>query len=486
MKIKIYTFLILSFLFVQSSFSQADVKEGQKFTKPDTLRGTLSAERVCYDVLSYDLDIKIDIDNQFIAGSNVIKFIAEQDFKKLQVDLFANMHIEKIEFKAKTLKFTREFNAVFVEFPDTIKKDSIASFKIYYSGNPQVAKHAPWDGGFSWKTDQEGKPWVGVSCQEIGASLWWPCKDHQSDEPENMFIRITVPKNLVGVSNGRLKKTTALPDGWTKYEWYVSYPINNYDVTVNIAGYKHFTDVYTHPAYKDTLTLDYFVLPVNYEKAKKHFEQVKPMMDCYYKLFAEYPFLKDGYKLVETPYLGMEHQSCVSYGNKYLPGYLGKDMSGEGYTFDYIIIHESAHEWWGNSVTTKDIADMWIHEGFATYSEALYVECLYGYEAYLKYIDSEKKSIKNTEPIIGIYGLNHKGSDDMYPKGAVLLHIIRDTINNDTMFFKIIKGIQETFRYQTINSSDIENYFMERSGIDLSEIFNVYLRGAGPPVIEPK
>lgn len=486
MKFKKYSLIILFILLFQSGFSQANVKENKKFSKADTLRGSLSAERVCYDVLSYDLDVKIDVDSQFISGSNIITFVAEQDFKKLQIDLFANMKIERIDFNARELNYTREFNAVFIEFPDTIKKGTVASFKVYYSGHPQAAKHAPWDGGFSWKTDPDSVPWIGVSCQEIGASLWWPCKDHQSDEPENMYIRVTVPPNLMDVSNGRLIHTTILPDGWTKYEWYVSYPINNYDVTVNIARYKHFTDSYINSAYKDTLTLDYFVLPVNYEKAKQHFEQVKPMMDCYYKLFGEYPFLKDGYKLVETPYLGMEHQSCVSYGNKYLTGYLGKDISGEGYPFDYIIIHESAHEWWGNNITTKDISDMWVHEGFATYTEALYVECLYGHEAYLKYVNSEKKSVNNREPIIGKYGLNNKGSDDMYPKGALLLHTIREIINNDSLFFEIIKGIQEKFRYQTINSSDIEKYISEKSGIDLTKTFDTYLRGTGQPIAEPK
>lgn len=476
-----YTFIILSFLLFQSSFSQTTIPEKEKFSRADTLRGTLSAERSCYNVLSYDLDIKIDIDNKYISGSNSIKFIAEQDFLKLQIDLFENMKIEKIEFDEKPLKYTREYNAVFIEFPNIIKKGSVAFLKIYYSGNPQSAKRAPWDGGFSWKKDQNDAPWVGVSCQEIGASLWWPCKDHQSDEPENMFIGITVPNKLVGVSNGRLKQTTALPDGWTKYEWYVSYPINNYDVTVNIAKYDHFTDSYFNPVYRDTLTLDYFVLPINVEKAKEHFKQVKSMMDCYYKLFGEYPFLKDGYKLVETPYLGMEHQSCVSYGNKYLTGYLGKDISGTGYAFDYIIIHESAHEWWGNSITTNDIADMWIHEGFATYSEALYVECIYGHDAYLTYINSEKKSVNNDKPVIGMYGLNNRGSNDMYSKGALLLHTIRGIINNDTLFFKIIKGIQDTFRYKTINSSDVEKYISQKAGTDFSGIFDLYLRSTSIP-----
>lgn len=485
-------FIILFLLLVQSSFAQLDFGR-KKFTKADTLRGTLSPLRSCYDVLFYDLDIRVDIDKKFISGSNTIKFLAKNDFQKLQFDLFENMKIEKIEFNnsaneehGKELKYTRQFNAVFVEFPDTIKKESVRFLKIYYSGNPQSAKHAPWDGGFSWDKDKEGNPWVGVSCQGTGASLWWPCKDHQSDEPEEMLIRVTVPPGLSDVSNGRLKQKTTLPDGWTKFEWFVSYPINNYDVTLNIANYQSFSDTYFNPAFKDTLTLDYFVLPVNFEKAKIQFEQVKPMLDCYYKFFGEYPFVRDGYKLVEAPYLGMEHQSCVAYGNKYKNGYLGMDMSGTGYKFDYIIIHESAHEWWGNSITTNDIADMWIHEGFTTYSEALYIECLYGYDTYLEYINSEKKKVQNDEPLIGRYDLNSEGSGDMYPKGALLIHTIRSIIGDDKKFFEIIKGIQTTFQYQTINSNDIERYITTKSGIDFSIIFQLYLRNTIIPKLSVK
>ena len=471
---------------VQTSYSQLDFGFKKKFTKADTLRGTLSPLRSCYDVLMYDLDIRVDIDNKFISGSNTIKFLANNDFQKLQIDLFANMKIEKIEFNGQELKYTRQFNAVFVDFPDTIKKESVRFLKVYYSGNPQSAKHPPWDGGFSWDKNTDGSPWVGVSCQGTGASLWWPCKDHQSDEPIEMLIRVTVPPGLMEVSNGRLKRKTTLPDGWTKFEWYVSYPINNYDATLNIAKYKSFSDFYYNPAYKDTLTLDYFVLPQNYEEAKKQFAQVKPMLDCYYKFFGEYPFVRDGYKLVETSYLGMEHQSCVAYGNKYRNGYLGYDMSGTGYKFDYIIIHESAHEWWGNSITTNDIADMWIHEGFGTYSEALYIECLYGYDAYLEYINSEKKKVENDEQIIGKYGLNNEGSNDMYPKGSLLLHTIRNIINDDKKFFEIIKGIQRTFQYQTVNSSDIEKYISDKSGFDFSDIFELYLRSAHIPKLSLK
>ncbi len=479
-------FLILLLLLTQSCYSQLSFGFKKKFTKADSLRGTLSPLRSCYDVLMYDLDIKVDIENKFISGTNTIKFVATTDFQKLQIDLFENMKIEKIEFNDKILKYSRLFNAVFVEFADTVRKENVLSLKIFYSGNPQSAKRPPWDGGFSWEKEKNGDPWVGVSCQGTGASLWWPCKDHQSDEPNEMLIRITVPPGLMDVSNGRLKRKTLLPDGWTKFEWYVSYPINNYDVTMNIAKYSHFSDFYFNPAYNDTLSLDYFVLQQNYEVAQKQFKQVKPMLDCYYKLFGEYPFVHDGYKLVETSYLGMEHQSCVAYGNKFRDGYLGYDMSGTGYKFDYIIIHESAHEWWGNSITTNDIADMWIHEGFGTYSEALYIECLYGHTAYLEYVNATKKGVENEEPIIGKYGVNKEGSNDMYPKGALLLHTIRSIIDDDKKIFDIIKGIQDTFQYQTINSRDIENYIIKKSGIDLTDVFELYLHSSAIPKLSLK
>jgi aminopeptidase N len=471
-KIKIILFFLL---LSEISFSQLDFGLDKKYTKADTLRGALSPLRSNYNVLLYDLDVKVDIENKFISGSNTIKFVVEKELKKIQLDLFANMKIDKIECNKQELIYTRECNAVFVTFSDTIRKGAVQTIVVYYSGNPQVAKNPPWDGGFSWNKDKEGNSFVGVSCQGTGASLWWPCKDHQSDEPVEMMIRVTVPSGLDEISNGRLKRKTILADGWIKYEWHVSYPINNYDVTLDIGKYKHFSDFYFNPEYKDTLTLDYYVLTDNLEKAKKQFAQVKPMMSCYYNYFGEYPFINDGYKLVEAPYLGMEHQTCVAYGNGYKNGYMGFDMSHTGYKFDYIIIHESAHEWWGNSITTNDIADMWIHEGFATYSEALYIECLYGHDAYLAYINAEKKSVQNDAPITGKYDLNDEGSEDMYYKGALLIHTVRSIINEDKKFFEIIKGIQSKFKYQTIKSKDIEQYISDNSGIDFSEIFDWYL-----------
>ncbi len=480
---KEFLFLVFCFFFLRD-YAQLDFTSNKRFTKADSLRGTLSPLRSCYDVLMYDLDIKVNIANKFISGSNTIKFLATQNFRTLQVDLFSNMKIEKIIYHDKELIYSRLFNAIFITFPDYIIKESVQVIQIYYSGNPQVAKNPPWDGGFTWSKDKEENPFVGVSCQGTGASLWYPCKDHQSDEPNEMLIRVAVPDGLDEVSNGRLKRVTHLEDNYTKYEWYVSYPINNYDVTLNIGKYKHFKDTYKNKDYKDSLALDYYVLPSNFEKAEKQFAQVKPMMDAYYNYFGEYPFVKDGYKLVEAPFLGMEHQSSIAYGNKYKNGYLGYDRSGTGYKFDYIIIHESAHEWWGNSVTSKDIADMWIHEGFATYSEALYIEYLYGHDAYLEYINAEKKSVANDEPIIGKYGVNDEGSNDMYYKGALLLHTIRSIIDTDAKFFEILKGIQETYKYQCVTSKDIENYFSEQSGINLSSVFDVYLRSKSIPTLE--
>ena len=454
------------------------------YSKADTLRGALTPLRTCYDVLCYDLDIKVDVENQHISGSNTITFKVESNTAEVQIDLFENLRIQKIEYKGTLLKYNRLFNAVFIKFPHELKRGDTTSIQVHYAGKPVVARKPPWDGGFSWTKDSLGNDWVGVSCQHLGASSWWPCKDHQSDEPDEMYIRVAVPSHLMAVCNGQLVNSISLPDSTIKYEWYVSYPINNYAVTLNIAKYKLFTDSYVNPHCKDTLALSYYVLPYNYEKAQIHFAQVKPMLDCYYRIFGKYPFLRDGYKLVETPYLGMEHQSCIAYGNKYMNGYLGRDLSGAGYLFDYIIIHESAHEWWGNAVTANDIADMWVHEGFATYTEALYVECMHGYEAYLKYINGLKRKVKNDIPIIADYGVNKMGSTDMYAKGALLLHTLRSIVNNDSSFYGMLYEIQNRYQYKTVNTAELEQFISEIAVYDFSLLFDVYLRNASIPVFE--
>ena len=389
----------------------------QEFSISDSLRGNLTDVRTCYDVYYYDLALTIDDKNKKIINSrNDIYLTSIQDFETIQIDLFDNLKINSIIFDEKKLNYERSFNAVFIDFPRKIKKGEKLSFRINYEGYPRHAVNPPWDGGFSWELDKNKNAWIGVSCQGLGASSWWPCKDHQSDEPDSMLITSTVRSPLKAISNGNLisestKYNKELESEANTRSWFVSYPINNYNVTLCIADYFHFTDYYISG--KDTLNLDYYVLSYNKQKALKHFQQVKPMLNCFEHYFGPYPFQNDGFSLIETPYLGMEHQSAIAYGNNYLPGYNGNKNFIAGLDFDYIIVHEAGHEWWGNSITTNDIADMWIHEGFCTYSEVLYVECMYGYQKMIEYIQNQKRFVRNDKPIVGPYGVNKKGSSDM-------------------------------------------------------------------------
>ncbi len=444
------------------------------FTRADTLRGMLLPERTCYDVKYYHLDVRVDPATKTIQGSNTILFTVDSAFNKMQIDLFKNLDISRIVLDDRTdLKFWREYNAVDVQLPEVLAKNSLHSVKVFYGGTPTVALRPPWEGGVTWTKDSTGNPWVVVTCQGVGASIWWPNKDHQSDEPDSMLISITVPKGLEDVSNGRLRAVTELPDGWTRYDWFVSSPINNYCATMNVGKFVHFSDKYING---DTLTLDYYVLPQDLDRAKVIFQEAKQMMDAYWKYFGEYPFMRDGYKLIECPYNGMEHQSAVAYGNRFLGGYVGRASSAVGLKFDFIIIHESAHEWWGNSVTSKDIADMWIHESFGAYAEALYVEYRWGYKEALEYINAKRQNVRNDSPIIGIYNVNHEGSGDMYDKGQLVLNTLRSVINNDSLWFSVLKGIQETFKYQTVTANDIFDYINRRTGTDYSYFFDQYLR----------
>ena len=475
-----YLLRVLAFTLIVSLSSNA--QRGHFFTHADTLRGTNGPARSCYDVWFYNLDVKIDPSDQTIKGSNTITFSVDSPFTVMQVDLFENMVIEAITLdNGASLSFSRDSNATFIRMPTALQKGSDHQISINYSGKPVIAKNPPWDGGFTWTKDSAGNPWVVVTCQGKGASLWWPNKDHQADEPDSMMISVTVPKGLIDISNGRLRKTTELPDGWTRFDWFVSYPINNYNVTVNIGKYAHFSDVYGK---NKKLTLDYYVLPENMERAKKQFAQVKPMMAAFEKYFGPYPFFRDGYKLVECPHTGMEHQSAVAYGNRYLGGYRGHASSEVGLKFDFIIIHESAHEWWGNSITAKDVADMWIHESFGAYAEALYVEYLYGYREALKYINGKKLNVRNTEPITGIYNVQREGSGDMYDKGQLVLNTLRSVIANDTLWISILRGMNEKFRYATVTADDITGYIGQRTGKDLEYFFDQYLHYPSIPQLD--
>jgi aminopeptidase N len=452
------------------------------FTRADTLRGMLTPLRTCYDLNYYHLDINVDTTSRAIDGSNTIRFRVVSDFDVMQVDLFENMRIDRIEFEGSSLEFERELNAVYVKFPRKLKRNATHQIVIHYSGSPVEARRPPWEGGFTWARDKEGNLWIAVTCQGTGASLWWPNKDHQSDEPDSMMISVTVPSNLMNVSNGRLRGKHDLGDGRTRYDWFVSYPINNYNVTINIATYAHFRDI--HMSGADTLTLDYYVLPYNVEKARRQFEQVKPMMECFEKYFGPYPFIRDGFKLVESPHLGMEHQSAVAYGNEYLQGYRGTGSSPIGIAFDFIIIHETAHEWWGNSVTSNDIADMWIHESFGAYAEAVYVECLFGYPEAMSYVNGKKTGVLNDRPIIGVYGVHNRGSGDMYNKGQLVLNTLRHVINNDPLWWDIVKSIAQEFRHSTIDAEDIFTLVNRKTGTDYSYFFEQYLKRTQPPMLD--
>jgi len=490
---KLYlSFLVL--LGILSFNAQAQLMQPKdKFTRADSLRGNLTPLRTCYDINYYHLDVKFDIDKKYISGSSLFKFTATQDFTKLQFDLFANLKVERVVYKGKELPYTREFNAVFLTFPKTITKGSRDEFTVYYSGNPTIAVRAPWDGGVVYTTDSLGKPYVATACQGMGASVWWPNKDQQADEVDSILISISVPKGLTDVSNGRLRKVTDLKDGYTRFDWFVANPINNYDVAANIADYAHFTD--TYDGEKGKLTLDYWVLPYNLEKAKKQFGlNVKPMLKAFEHWFGPYPWYEDGYKLVETPHLGMEHQSAVAYGNHYVNGYYaggrgnprGIDLSGTGLglTWDYIIVHESGHEWFGNNITSKDLADMWIHESFADYSESLFVESIQDKLAGQEYVSGLRRTIQNTSPIVGPYNVNKEGSGDMYNKGSVILNMIRTIINDDEKWRAILRGLNQTFYHQTVTYDDITKYISDHSGTNLLPVFDQYLHYPNLPILE--
>jgi aminopeptidase N len=445
------------------------------FTRADTLRGMLSPPRSCYDVLFYDLNVTVAPETKSISGHTVIRFRAVESFDKMQVDLYANMKIEKILYHGGELAYTREFNAVFLQFPAPIGRNQVEEVDIYYGGKPRLPDIDALAGGFFWYQNKNGRLWIQSVCQGAGASLWWPCKDHLSDKPDSMKISITVPQGLTDISNGRLLARTELPDHQTRFDWYVSYPINNYNVAINIGEYAHYSDQYIRQ--KDTLSLDYYYMPYNLDHAWQLFRHVKPMLELYEKDFGPYPFERDGFKLMESLY-PMEHQSAVCIGPINNPVSSDKVDTAD---LRRMIWHESAHEWWGNSVTCRDIADLWIHESFAVYAEALNYEKV-SPEAALRHIKEE--SPRNDEPIIGVYDVNNFHLGDMYTKGTRMLQMLRTIIGNDSLWFDILRGIQKDFRYQSVTTKTIMDYFSERTKKDYTYFFDQYLRYTTIPELQ--
>ncbi|WP_162053167.1 M1 family metallopeptidase [Pontibacter pamirensis] len=452
-----------------------------EFTRQDTLRGSITPERAWWDLTYYHLDVEVNPTDSAIWGTNTIQYKVLEPHQRMQIDLQPPMRIQKVVQNGKDLQFEQDGNAWFVQLGEQQEPDSVNSVEVHYGGKPQVSENPPWSGGLTWRYDSNGRPFVANSNQGDGASLWWPAKDHMYDEPDSMLISVKVPKGLTDVSNGRLRKVEQHADGTSTFHWFVSNPINNYGVNVNIADYVHFSEKYQGE--KGELDLDYYVLRGNLAKAKKQFKDVPRMLEAFEHWFGPYPFYEDSYKLVEAPYLGMEHQSSITYGNNFQNGYLGRDLSGTGWgdKFDYIIIHESGHEWFANNITYQDYADMWIHESFTTYSENLFLDYHYGKEAAAAYVIGQRDLIQNDRPIIGAYGVNQTGSGDMYPKGANMLHTLRQIVNDDEKWRGILRGLNKEFYHQTVTTAQVENYLSKQTGRDLRPFFDQYLRDVRIP-----
>jgi aminopeptidase N len=476
--------LLLSIILPFSSFGQFIPNLNKTFTRQDTLRGSVTPERAWWDLTFYHLDIAVNPSDSTIYGTNTVTYRVLKAASRMQIDLQEPLTITRAVQNNVNLKYRREGNVYWIDMAEIQEPGKIYSIELSYGGRPKVSLRPPWSGGITWKKDKNGLPFVASSCQGDGASLWWPCKDHMYDEPDSMLISVNVPANLMDVSNGRLRSVVKQKNKTRTFNWFVANPINNYGVNINIADYDHFSEVYNGE--KGPLDCDYYVLKEDLEKAKVQFRQATMMLAAFEHWFGPYPFYEDGYKLVEAPYLGMEHQSSVTYGNGFENGYRGTDLSGSGWgkKFDFIIIHESAHEWFANNITYEDIADMWVHESFGNYSESLYVEYYYGKEAGREYVLGTRANISNDIPVTGYYNVNNEGSHDMYYKGGNMLHTIRQVVNDDEKWRNILRGLNKDFYHKVVKGSEIESYLIEKTGINLKPVFDQYLRDIRIPVFE--
>jgi len=464
-------FLVLAL----SPLAQATAQNAERYTRADSLRGSNTPERAWWDAVFYDLHVRVNPADSSIAGDNGITYRVLQPARDMQIDLQVPLDVDSMVQDGRKLSYRRDGNVFLVKPRGRQRVGDRYTVTVYYHGHPRVAVRPPWDGGFTWATDSLRNTWIATSNEGLGASVWWPNKDYLADEPDSQRIAITVPDPLIDVSNGRLRSKTPNGDGTTTYEWFVTEPINNYNVEVNAGRYAHFAD--TVQGEGGQLTLDYWPLAYHLNAARRQFRQATSMMGCFEHWFGPYPWYADGYKLIEAPHLGMEHQSGIAYGNHYLNGYLGRDLSftGLGLQWDFIIVHESAHEWWGNNITMQDQADMWIHESFANYAEGIYTECLLGKSAGAAYMIGARHGIRNDRPIIPAYGVNAEGSGDMYPKGGNMLHTIRQIVDDDAKWRGILRGLNETFRHQTVTGKQVEDYISTQAGVDLSKVFAQYL-----------
>lgn len=460
------------------------ISQDKTYTRADTLRGSITPERAWWDLNYYHLDIAVDPVAKTINGSNTVRYKVNSENQVMQIDLQAPLKIISVTQDGKKLMFKKDGPAHFITLEKKQRVGSYEEILINYGGVPHEAIRPPWLGGITWDKDSNGLPFIASSCQGIGASIWWPCKDHPADEVDSMLMSITVPQDLVNVSNGRLRDVKKNRNKTKTYQWFVGNPINAYGVNINIGDYVNFSE--KHDGENGILDMDYYVLRENLEKAKVHFKDAKRTIEAFEHWFGPYPFYDDSYKLVEAPYLGMEHQSSVTYGNDYQNGYLGRDMSqtGWGLKFDFIIVHESGHEWFANNITYQDVADMWIHESFTNYSESLFLEYHFGKEAGQEYVRGTRGGINNDRPIIGDYNLNQKGSGDMYPKGGNLLNTLREILADDDKWRSVLRGLNKDFYHQNVTTAQVENYISKAFDMDLSKVFDQYLRNTSIPIFE--
>jgi aminopeptidase N len=477
------TFVVLAALL---PLRAAAAQDTTRYSHADTLRGSNGSARAWWDATFYDLHVTVNPADSSIRGWNGITYRVLQPAQEMQIDLQVPLEVDSIVQDRRKLPYRRDGNAFFVTLAARQRAGAVGTVTVWYHGKPRAARRPPWDGGFSWASDSLGNRWIATSNEGLGASVWWPNKDYLADEPDSQRIAITVPDPIVDVSNGRLRSTTHNLDGTTTFEWFVTEPINNYDVAVNAGSYAHWADTLDGEAGR--LTMDFWPLAYHLDAARRQFRQATPMLRCFERWFGPYPWYADGYKLVEAPHLGMEHQSAVAYGNHFQNGYLGRDLSGTGLglRWDFIIVHESAHEWWGNNITMQDQADMWLHESFANYAEGIYTECQLGRTAGAAYMIGVRIGIRNAQPIIPAYGVNAEGSGDMYPKGGNMLHTIRQVIDDDAKWRGILRGLNATFRHQTVTGRQVEAYISREAGIDLSAVFAQYLTTTMVPALEYK
>lgn len=482
MQTKSFVIGICIFIYV-GSFAQS---KKLSYTHQDSLKGTITQERSWWDVTHYNLNVRFNLLDSSLTGNNQISYSVLKPYSIMQIDLMQPMQIDSILQDGSMLNWRRDGNTFFVNVSKNVSPSDKKSLTVYFHGKPIVAKSPPWDGGVVWTKDKKNNPWVSIACQGMAAGVWFPNKDHMYDEVDSASISITVPKTVLAVSNGRMRNVSLFDSNHLTFNWVVKNPINNYNIIPYIGQYVNFKD--TLNGKQGVLDLDYWVLSSNYERGKNHFKQVKPMLRCFEDWFGKYPFYEDAYKLVEAPYLGMEHQSAIAYGNDFQNGYMGRDLSntGRGNDWDFIIVHESGHEWFGNNISAKDVADNWIHESFTAYAENLYVEYLHGKKAGAEYVIGTRKLIMNDKPIIADYNVNAGGSIDLYYKGSNMLHTIRQIVSNDSLWKELMRSLNKTFWHQTVTTAQIEKHMSNFLKIDLQKVFDQYLRTTQIPVLEYK